>query len=160
MLDGSVEDAKRAAKGAADNVLSHLDSGKRAALVAQLKPWWRPIPAGSFDMGGDEDSDGKPIHRVTFTSGFQIHKDSLVAVTVAGQPTRTFTYFGDYNVNAPVAGSAKIKAWGRRRFFLRLFGDHRAGDGALLRLGARQGRARAGRHLPGAAALGSFRRGL
>ncbi|MBK9367900.1 MAG: hypothetical protein IPN01_16545 [Deltaproteobacteria bacterium] len=53
VLDGSVEDAKRAAKGAADNVLSHLDPAKRAALLALLKPWWRPIPAGSFDMGGE-----------------------------------------------------------------------------------------------------------
>ena len=72
VLDGSVEDAKRAAKGAADNVLSHLDSGKRAKLLAQLQPWWRPIPAGSFDMGGTEYDDEKPIHRVTFTSGFQM----------------------------------------------------------------------------------------
>ncbi|MBK7760306.1 MAG: SUMF1/EgtB/PvdO family nonheme iron enzyme [Deltaproteobacteria bacterium] len=72
VLDGSVEDAKRAAKGAADNVLSHLDAGKRAELLALLKPWWRPIPAGSFDMGGDEYDDEKPIHRVTFTSGFQM----------------------------------------------------------------------------------------
>jgi hypothetical protein len=72
VLDGSVEDAKRAAKGAADNVLSHLDPAKRAELLALLKPWWRPIPAGSFDMGGDEYDDEKPIHRVTFTSGFQM----------------------------------------------------------------------------------------
>ncbi|MBK7761743.1 MAG: NACHT domain-containing protein [Deltaproteobacteria bacterium] len=53
VLDGSVEDAKRAAKGAADNVLSHLDPAKRAELLALLKPWWRPIPAGSFDMGSE-----------------------------------------------------------------------------------------------------------
>ncbi|MCK6522141.1 SUMF1/EgtB/PvdO family nonheme iron enzyme [Myxococcota bacterium] len=72
VLDGSVEDAKRAAKGAADNVLSHLDAGKRATLLALLEPWWRPIPAGSFDMGGNEFDDEKPIHRVTFTSGFQM----------------------------------------------------------------------------------------
>ena len=73
VLDGSVEDAKRAAKGAADNVLSHLSKEKRAALVALLKPWWRTIPAGSFDMGGEQgDADEKPIHRVTFTSGFQM----------------------------------------------------------------------------------------
>ncbi|MBK9369612.1 MAG: SUMF1/EgtB/PvdO family nonheme iron enzyme [Deltaproteobacteria bacterium] len=72
VLDGSVEDAKRAAKGAADNVLSHLPTAKRAELLALLKPWWRPIPAGSFDMGGDEYDDEKPIHRVTFTSGFQM----------------------------------------------------------------------------------------
>ena len=72
VLEGTVEDAKRAAKGAADNVLSHLDIKKRAALLALLKPWWRPIPAGSFDMGGDEFDDEKPIHRVTFTSGFQM----------------------------------------------------------------------------------------
>ena len=72
VLDGSVEDAKRAAKGAADNVLSHLDAGKRAELLALLKPWWCEIPAGSFDMGGDEYYDEKPIHRVTITSGFQL----------------------------------------------------------------------------------------
>jgi hypothetical protein len=72
VLEGTVEDAKRAAKGAADNVLSHLDTGKRAELLALLKPWWRPIPAGSFEMGGDERDDEKPIHRVTFTSGFQM----------------------------------------------------------------------------------------
>ncbi|MBK9648671.1 MAG: SUMF1/EgtB/PvdO family nonheme iron enzyme [Deltaproteobacteria bacterium] len=72
VLDGSVEDAKRAAKGAADNVLSHLSTEKRAELLALLKPWWRPIPAGSFDMGGDEHDTEKPIHRVTFTSGFQM----------------------------------------------------------------------------------------
>jgi formylglycine-generating enzyme required for sulfatase activity/predicted MPP superfamily phosphohydrolase len=72
VLDGSVEDAKRAAKGAADNVLSHLDAAKRAELLALLKPWWRPIPAGSFDMGSDERDNEKPIHRVTFTSGFQM----------------------------------------------------------------------------------------
>ncbi|MBK9369729.1 MAG: SUMF1/EgtB/PvdO family nonheme iron enzyme [Deltaproteobacteria bacterium] len=72
VLDGSVEDAKRAAKGAADNVLSHLPTAKREELLALLKPWWRPIPAGSFDMGGDERPDEKPIHRVTFTSGFQM----------------------------------------------------------------------------------------
>jgi hypothetical protein len=72
VLEGTVEDAKRAAKGAADNVLSHLDSGRRAELLALLKPWWREIPAGSFDMGGDEYDDEKPIHRVTFTSGFQM----------------------------------------------------------------------------------------
>ncbi|MCK6522051.1 SUMF1/EgtB/PvdO family nonheme iron enzyme [Myxococcota bacterium] len=72
VLDGSVEDAKRAAKGAADNVLSHLDAGKRAALMALLKPWWREIPAGSFEMGGDERDDEKPQHRVTLTSGFQM----------------------------------------------------------------------------------------
>ena len=70
VLDGSVEDAKRAAKGAADNVLSHLDSGKRAALLALLKPWWREIPAGSFDMGSNDYDDEEPIHSVNFTSGF------------------------------------------------------------------------------------------
>ena len=73
MLDGSVEDAKRAAKGAADNVLGHLPTAKREELLAMLKPWWRPIPAGSFDMGSEQgDADEKPIHRVTFTSGFQL----------------------------------------------------------------------------------------
>ena len=73
VLGGSVEDAKRAAKGAADNVLSHLDSGKRAELLALLQPWWRPIPAGSFEMGGESFGDNaKPIHRVTFTSGFDM----------------------------------------------------------------------------------------
>ena len=72
MLDGTIEDAKRAAKGAADNVLSHLPTAKRAELVAMLKPWWRPIPARSFDMGGDKRDDEKPIHRVTFTSEFQM----------------------------------------------------------------------------------------
>ena len=69
VLEGTVEDAKRAAKGAADNVLSHLDLGERAKLLALLKPWWRTIPAGSFDMGSTEYPDEKPIHRVTFTSG-------------------------------------------------------------------------------------------
>jgi formylglycine-generating enzyme required for sulfatase activity/predicted MPP superfamily phosphohydrolase len=72
VLDGSVEDAKRAAKGAADNVLSHLDAGRRETLLALLKPWWREIPEGSFDMGGDEYDDEKPIHRVTFTSAFKV----------------------------------------------------------------------------------------
>ena len=72
VLDGSVEDAKRAAKGAADNVLSHLDPAKRAALLALLKPWWREIPEGSFDMGGNDYDSEKPIHRVTFTSDFQM----------------------------------------------------------------------------------------
>ncbi|MCK6522050.1 SUMF1/EgtB/PvdO family nonheme iron enzyme [Myxococcota bacterium] len=72
VLDGSVEDAKRAAKGAAENVLSHLDLAKRAALLALLQPWWREIPAGSFDMGSDEYDPEKPIHRVRFTSGFQM----------------------------------------------------------------------------------------
>ncbi|MBK9649719.1 MAG: formylglycine-generating enzyme family protein, partial [Deltaproteobacteria bacterium] len=72
VLEGTVEDAKRAAKGAADNVLSHLDLGRRAELLALLKPWWRPIPAGSFDMGGTERPNEQPIHRVTFTSGFQM----------------------------------------------------------------------------------------
>jgi formylglycine-generating enzyme required for sulfatase activity/predicted phosphodiesterase len=72
VLDGSVEDAKRAAKGVADNVLSHLDPAKRAELLAVLKPWWREIPAGSFDMGSDQHDDEKPIYRVTFTSGFQM----------------------------------------------------------------------------------------
>ena len=72
VLDGSVEDAKRAAKGAADNVLSHLPTAMCAELLAMLKPWWRPIPKGPFDMGGDQFDDEKPIHRVTFTSGFQI----------------------------------------------------------------------------------------
>jgi formylglycine-generating enzyme required for sulfatase activity/predicted phosphodiesterase len=71
-LDGSLEDAKRAAKGAADNVLGHLDAGKRETLLALLKPWWREIPAGSFEMGSTEYSDEKPIHRVTFTSGFHM----------------------------------------------------------------------------------------
>jgi formylglycine-generating enzyme required for sulfatase activity/predicted MPP superfamily phosphohydrolase len=73
VLEGTVEDAKRAAKGAADNVLSHLDLGRRAELLAMLKPWWRPIPKGSFDMGGESFvDDAKPIHRVTFTSDFHI----------------------------------------------------------------------------------------
>ncbi|MBK9648731.1 MAG: metallophosphoesterase [Deltaproteobacteria bacterium] len=72
VLDGSVEDAKRAAKGAADNVLSHLPMERRETLLALLKPWWRPIPAGSFDMGSNDYDDEKPIHRVTFTSGFQM----------------------------------------------------------------------------------------
>ena len=73
VLDGSVEDAKRAAKGAADNVLSHLYPTKRAALLELLKPWWRPIPAGSFEMGGESwNNTANPIHRVTFTSGFQM----------------------------------------------------------------------------------------
>jgi formylglycine-generating enzyme required for sulfatase activity len=72
VLDGSVEDAKRAAKGAADNVLSHLDSRKREELLVLLKPWWREIPAGSFEMGGDEYDDEQPIHRVTISSGFQM----------------------------------------------------------------------------------------
>jgi formylglycine-generating enzyme required for sulfatase activity/predicted MPP superfamily phosphohydrolase len=72
VLNGSVEDAKRAAKGVADNVLSHLSTERRAELLALLQPWWRSIPAGSFGMGGDEYDDEIPIHRVTFTSGFQI----------------------------------------------------------------------------------------
>ncbi|MBK9648665.1 MAG: formylglycine-generating enzyme family protein [Deltaproteobacteria bacterium] len=72
VLDGSVEDAKRAAKGAADHVLSHLSSEKREALLALLQPWWRPIPAGSFDMGDDQYDDEKPVHCVTFTSGFHM----------------------------------------------------------------------------------------
>ena len=72
VLDGSVEDAKRAAKGAADNVLSHLPMERRETLLALLKPWWRAIPAGSFDMGSNDYDDEKPIHRVTFTSGFQM----------------------------------------------------------------------------------------
>ncbi|MCK6516917.1 SUMF1/EgtB/PvdO family nonheme iron enzyme, partial [Myxococcota bacterium] len=72
VLDGSVDDAKRAAKGAADNVLSHLATEKRAELLALLKPWWRPIPAGSFRMGSNDYDNEKPIHRVTFTSGFQM----------------------------------------------------------------------------------------
>ena len=67
VLDGSVEDARRAAKGAADNVLSHLDPTRRATLVALLKAWWRPIPAGSFQMGSDEYDNEKPIHRVTLS---------------------------------------------------------------------------------------------
>ena len=46
---------------------SHPDAGKRETLLALLQPWWREIPAGSFDMG---DASEKPIHRVTFTSGF------------------------------------------------------------------------------------------
>ena len=72
VLDGAVEDAKRAAKVAADNALGQLDPVRRAALVAMLKPWWRPIPVGSFDMGGNEFENEKPIHRVTFTSDFQM----------------------------------------------------------------------------------------
>ncbi|MCK6522049.1 metallophosphoesterase, partial [Myxococcota bacterium] len=72
VLDGSVEDAKRAAKGAADNVLNHLDLGRRAGLLALLKPWWRQIPAGSFVMGSNEHDNQHPTHRVTFTSGFQM----------------------------------------------------------------------------------------
>jgi formylglycine-generating enzyme required for sulfatase activity len=72
VLDGSVEDAKRAAKGTADNVLSHLDAAKRAELLALFQSWWRPIPAGSFDMGSNEYPDEKPIHHVTFTSGFHM----------------------------------------------------------------------------------------
>jgi formylglycine-generating enzyme required for sulfatase activity len=72
VLDGTLEDAKRAAEVAAENVLSHLDPNKRAELLALLKPWWRPIPAGSFDMGSSEDYSAKPIHRVTFTSGYQM----------------------------------------------------------------------------------------
>ena len=72
VLDGSVEDAKRAAKGAADNVLSHLPMERRETLLALLKPWWRPIPAGSFEMGSNDYHSEKPIHRVTFTSGFQM----------------------------------------------------------------------------------------
>ena len=60
-------------RGAADNVLSHLDSGRRAELLALLKPWWRPIPAGSFDLGSEQgDADEQPIHRVTFTTDFQM----------------------------------------------------------------------------------------
>ncbi|MCK6515676.1 SUMF1/EgtB/PvdO family nonheme iron enzyme, partial [Myxococcota bacterium] len=72
VLNGSIEDAKRAAKGAADNVLSHLDPAKRAELLAMLKPMWRVIPVGSFDMGSDLHDDEKPIYRVTFTSGFEM----------------------------------------------------------------------------------------
>jgi formylglycine-generating enzyme required for sulfatase activity/predicted phosphodiesterase len=71
VLDGSIEDAKRAAKGAADNVLNYLSTERRQTLVALLKPWWREIPKGSFDMGGYL-SDEKPIRRVTFTSGFDM----------------------------------------------------------------------------------------
>jgi formylglycine-generating enzyme required for sulfatase activity len=73
VLDGTVEDAKRVAKRAADNVLRHLDPAKRAELLALLKPWWRTIPAGWFRMGDDSVlNDAKPIHRVNFTSGFQM----------------------------------------------------------------------------------------
>jgi formylglycine-generating enzyme required for sulfatase activity/predicted MPP superfamily phosphohydrolase len=71
-LDGSVEDAKRAAKGAADNVLSHLPTAKREELLALLKPWWRTIPAGWFYMGSTERNFEKPIHHVTLTSSFQM----------------------------------------------------------------------------------------
>jgi formylglycine-generating enzyme required for sulfatase activity len=70
--DGSVEEAKRAAKGAADNVLGHLPKEKRAQLIALLKPWWRTIPTGSFDLGSNEYDNEKPIYRVTFTSDFQM----------------------------------------------------------------------------------------
>ena len=86
VVDGSVEDAKRGAKGAADNVLSHLDPAKRAELLALLKPWWRPIPAGSFEMGSEQgDDDEKPVHRVTFTSDFQ-----MLAVPVTWAMYRLF----------------------------------------------------------------------
>jgi formylglycine-generating enzyme required for sulfatase activity/predicted phosphodiesterase len=73
VLGGSVDDAKRAAKSAADNVLSHLNSQNRSVLMALLKPMWRQIPAGSFDMGDERIGDAeKPIHSVTLTSGFQM----------------------------------------------------------------------------------------
>ena len=70
--DGSVEDARRAAKGAADNVLSHLSPARRAKLLGLLKPWWRAIPIGSFEMGNEDFSNEGPVHPVTFTSGFQM----------------------------------------------------------------------------------------
>ena len=72
MPDGAVEEARRAAKVVAENVLSYLNSAKRAHLLELLKPWWRPIPAGSFDMGGDESDIEKPKHKVAFTSGFHM----------------------------------------------------------------------------------------
>ena len=71
-VDDTVEEAKHAAKGAADNVLRHLDPAKREALVAMLKPLWRSIPSGSFEMGSLDEEDEKPIHRVTIVSGFQM----------------------------------------------------------------------------------------
>ena len=67
VLEGTIEDAKRAAKGAADNVHSHLPTAKREELLALLKPWWRPIPAGSFDMGSNDYAEEEPIHRVTLS---------------------------------------------------------------------------------------------
>jgi formylglycine-generating enzyme required for sulfatase activity len=70
MSDGVVDEARRAARAVAGNVLSYLDPMKRANLLALLKPWWRKIPPGSFEMGGDEYDDEQPIHRVTFTAGF------------------------------------------------------------------------------------------
>ncbi len=68
----------------------------------RIKTVWRPGDATKITWSADVKRSFD-----TFTSGFQIHKDSRVLVL--GQ---TFGYFGDYNVNAPVAGSAKIKAWG------------------------------------------------
>ncbi|MCK6522139.1 formylglycine-generating enzyme family protein [Myxococcota bacterium] len=72
MNDRTGEDARRAAKGVASNVLGHLDPAKRAALLELLKPWWREIPAGSFEMGSTERNNEQPIHRVNFPVGFSI----------------------------------------------------------------------------------------
>ncbi|RYH05764.1 MAG: hypothetical protein EON57_07220, partial [Alphaproteobacteria bacterium] len=68
----------------------------------RVKTVWRPGDATKITWSADVKRSFD-----TFTSGFQILKGSTALVL--GQ---TFTYFGDYNVNAPVAGSAKIKAWG------------------------------------------------
>jgi iron complex outermembrane recepter protein len=94
-------------KGWGKNLFTGQDYSKGWMYGARLKTVWRPgettkiVTSVDFKRSFD-----------TFTSGFQIHKDSVVAVTVPGQPTGIFTYFGDYNVNTPQAGSAKIKAWG------------------------------------------------
>jgi hypothetical protein len=46
VLEGTVEDAKRAAKGAADNVLSHLDLGEARGAAGAAKALVAPDPGG------------------------------------------------------------------------------------------------------------------
>jgi iron complex outermembrane receptor protein len=94
-------------KGWGKNLFTGEDYSLGWMFGARVKTVWRPGESTKITSSVDFKRSFD-----TFTSGFQIHKDSLVSVTVPGQAARTFTYFGDYNVNAPQAGSAKIKAWG------------------------------------------------
>jgi hypothetical protein len=51
VLDGSVEDAKRAAKGAADNVLSHLSTERRADAAGAAQALVARDPGGVVRHG-------------------------------------------------------------------------------------------------------------
>ncbi len=91
-------------KGWGKNLLTGKDYGLGWGFGARSKVVFRPGDRTKIVLSGDVKRAND-----SFTSGFQLHRDS-VGINAAGGPG--FRYVGDYNINTSLAGYAHVKAWG------------------------------------------------